>query len=191
MSTWNRTSAQPRSAIPEDAAEPGRRRSDWGTPRSKTVVWHDPTALASAGAELSGRAFLQAIVEGRLPPPPIVNLIGAELVSVGEGEAEFRCAPDESTYNPIGMVHGGLLCTLLDSAAGCAVHTLLPAGTGYSTIEIKVSFLRALRVDEGEVTVRGRVLRVGGRVGFAEAHARNPSGELVGHASSSILILRR
>ena len=109
--------------------------------RTKSISWHDPAALAVAGAELSGREFLEAIVDGRLPPPPIARLIGAELVSVGEGEALFRCAPDESTYNPIGIVHGGFLCTLLDSAAGCAVHTLLPAGTGYGSIEIKVSFL--------------------------------------------------
>jgi uncharacterized protein (TIGR00369 family) len=175
---------------PENVPEPGPSHRDWGTPRSKAVGWYDPAALAGAGAQLSGRAFLQRIVDGRLPPPPIANLIGAELVSVGEGEAEFRCAPDESTYNPIGMVHGGLLCTLLDSAAGCAVHTLLPAGTGYSTIEIKVSFLKALGADEGAVKARGRVLRVGGRVGFAEAHAFNSGGELVGHASSSILLLR-
>ena len=111
--------------------------------RTKSISWHDPAALARAGAELSGREFLEAIVDRRLPPPPIARLIGAELVSVGDGEAVFRCTPDESTYNPIGMVHGGLLCTLLDSAAGCAVHTRLPAGAGYGTIEIKVSFLNS------------------------------------------------
>src|SRR5687767_6450926 len=116
----------------------------WGAPRSKAVTWHDPAIPAAAAAELPGREFLQAIVDGRLPPPPIANLVGARLVSVGDGEALFRCTPDESTFNPIGMVHGGLLCTLLDSAAGCAVHTLLQAGVGYSSIEIKVSFLEAL-----------------------------------------------
>jgi len=108
----------------------------WGTPRSRTVTWYDPAIPAAAGAELPGRQFLRAIVEGRLPPPPIANLVGARLVSVGDGEALFRCTPDESTYNPIGMVHGGLLCTLLDTAAGCAIHTLLPAGVGFSSIEM-------------------------------------------------------
>jgi acyl-coenzyme A thioesterase PaaI-like protein len=109
--------------------------------RSKTVSWHDPVALSAAGARLPGRELLEAIIAGDLPPPPMAALIGVELVSVGEGEAVFRCTPDESTYNAIGIVHGGLLCTLLDTAAGCAVHSLLPAGAGFSSIEIKVSFL--------------------------------------------------
>jgi len=109
-------------------------------------------------------------------------------VSVADGEAVFRCAPDESTYNPIGMVHGGLLCTVLDSAAGCAVHTLLPAGAGYGTIEIKVSFLEPLHADAGEIEIHGHALRVGRRVAFAEAHARDTRGRLVGHATTSIAV---
>jgi uncharacterized protein (TIGR00369 family) len=87
------------------------------------------------------------------------------------------------------MVHGGFLCILLDSAAGCAVHTRLPAGVGYSSIEIKVSFLRAVRGDGSPIEVSGRVLRIGRRVAFAEAHARNRDGDLVGHATSSIAVL--
>jgi uncharacterized protein (TIGR00369 family) len=165
--------------------------SGWGEPRSKTVTWYDPGIAAAAAPGLPGREFLQAIIEGRLPPPPIAELVGARLVSVGDGEAVFRCTPDESAYNPLGMVHGGLLCTLLDSASGCAVHTLLPAGVGYSSIEIKVSFLKALRTDAGEIEVRGRSLRVGRQVAFAEAHAHDGNGELVGHATTSISLLRR
>jgi uncharacterized protein (TIGR00369 family) len=158
---------------------------------AKLVSWHDPVVLAEAGTELTGREFLEAIIDGRLPPPPMAALIGAELVSVDEGEAVFRCTPDESTYNPIGMIHGGLLCTLLDSAAGCAVQTLLPAGTGYASIEIKVSFLKPLRADSSEIEVHGHALRVGGRVAFAEAHAWDGNGELVGHATTSISVTRR
>lgn len=165
-------------------------RDGWGAARSRIVTWHDPAISAASAPALPGREFLQAIIEGRLPPPPIAGLVGARLVSVGDGEALFRCTPDEAMYNPLGMVHGGLLCTLLDSAAGCAVHTLLPAGVGYSSIEIKVSFLRALHADAGEIDVHGRALRVGRRVAFAEAHARDGAGELVGHATSSIAVLR-
>jgi uncharacterized protein (TIGR00369 family) len=102
----------------------------------------------------------------------------------------FVCTPDESTYNPGGIVHGGLLCMLLDSACGCAVQSTLPAGVGISTIEIKVSFLSALRADSGEVEVTGKTLRVGRQVAFAEAHARNGGGKLVGHATSSVALLR-
>jgi uncharacterized protein (TIGR00369 family) len=164
-------------------------RSGWGAQRSKEVRWHDPAALATESLQRSGREFLQSIVDGRLPPPPIAALLGMRLVSVGDGEALFACEPDEAVYNPIGMVHGGWLCTLLDSAAGCAVHSSLPAGAGYSSIEIKISFLKALRADAGAIEVAGRVLRVGRRVAFAEAHARNSSGEVVGHATTSVAIL--
>ena len=162
----------------------------WGATQSKTVTWHDPAALTAAAATLPGREFLQAILDGRLPPPPMAALIDAEPVAVGEGEAVFRCKPDESTYNPLGMVHGGLLCTLLDTAAGCAVQTLLPAGSGYASIELKVSFLKPLRASTGEIEARGRALKVGRRIAFAEAHARDQSGELVGHATTSLAINR-
>ena len=135
--------------------------------------------------------FLQALVDRELPPPPFAELIAAELVSVGDGVAMFRCTPDESTYNPLGMVHGGLMCTLLDSAAGCAVHTRLPAGVGFSSIEIKVSFLSAVRADSGTLEVEGRAIRVGRQVAFAEAHARDAGGKLVAHATTSVALKRR
>lgn len=162
---------------------------DWGEPRHKETTWHDPLVTARARAGLSGRQFLEHIAAGRLPPPPIIELVGARLVSIGDGEATFRATPDESVYNPIGMVHGGFLCTLLDSAAGCAIHTRLPAGTGYSTIEIKVSFLKAVRAGDGAIEVVGQALRVGRQVAFAEARAFNARGELVGHATSSLAII--
>jgi uncharacterized protein (TIGR00369 family) len=164
--------------------------SDWGEPRTKTVSWYDPEISASAGASTPGREYLQELVDGRLPPPPIAALVGARLTSVGEGEAVFRCVHDESVHNPAGMVHGGLLCMLLDSACGCSVQSLLPAGVGISSIEIKVSFLSALRADSGEVEITGRALRVGRQVAFAEAHARDGAGKLVGHATSSIALMR-
>jgi uncharacterized protein (TIGR00369 family) len=156
--------------------------------RSRTITWEDPAVLAAEGRGMPGREFLQSVIDGHLPPPPMMALIDAELLSVGDGEAVFRCTPDESSYNPIGMVHGGLLCTLLDSAAGCAVHTRLPAGVGYSAVEIKVSFLKALRAGGGAVEVHGRALQVGRRIAFAEAHARNGDGDLVGHATCSIAL---
>jgi uncharacterized protein (TIGR00369 family) len=163
---------------------------DVSATRSKIVTWQDPSISAAAMASLTGRELLQAIIDGRLPRPPIADLIDAHLTSVGEGVAVFECTPDESTYNPIGLVHGGLLCTLLDSAAGCAVHSLLPAGVGYSSIEIKVSFLAPVRADSGMLEVEGRALRVGRQVAFAEAHARTQDGKLVGHATSSLAVMR-
>jgi len=102
--------------------------ADWGPARTRDartrdVTWHAPSTLTAAAADLPGRELLQAIVDGHLPPPPMAELVGARLVSVGDGEVRFAWVPDESTYNPFGMVHGGLLCTLLDFAGGAAVHT--------------------------------------------------------------------
>lgn len=162
---------------------------DWGTPRSRQVSWHDPLITGRLAGRLSGRELLERIADGRLPPPPIAQLLGFELVSVGKGEALFRATPDESVYSPIGMVHGGWLCTVLDSAAGCALHTLLPAGTGYSTIELKVSFLKPIRADAGPIDVKGWVLRAGRRIAFAEAEARTSTGDLLGHATTSLALL--
>jgi uncharacterized protein (TIGR00369 family) len=161
----------------------------WGERRERRVSWYDPAPLSAAAASLSGLELLNAIIDGRLPPPPIASLFGAQLVSAGDGVAVFRCTPTESTYNPMGIVHGGFLCTLLDTAAGCAVHSLLPAGTGPGSIEIKVSFLKSLTADSGEIEIRGQALRVGSRVAFAEAHARGGDGELVGHATTSIALI--
>ena len=163
---------------------------EWGTPRGKTVTWHDPAILGTAADHMSGREFLEAIADGRLPDPPMANLVGARMAFVGDGEVRMRCRPDESAYNPFGTIHGGLLCTLLDFAAGAAVHSLLPAGVALSSIEIKVSYLMALRAAAGDIEARGKVLRIGRRVAFAEAHARNGKRELVGQATSSIAVLR-
>jgi uncharacterized protein (TIGR00369 family) len=164
--------------------------SDWGEPRTRTVTWHDPGIGLAAAARLCGREFLQAMIDGQLPRPPFAALIGAELVSVGDGVAVFRLVPDESTLNPLGLIHGGVLCTLLDSAAGCAVHSQLPAGVGMSSIEIKVSFLSRVPADGTAVEVEGRSLRVGRQVAFAEAHARTAAGKLIGHATTSIALAR-
>ncbi len=162
----------------------------WGELRSKTVSWYDPAISANARGSVSGREHLQAIIDGKLPVPPFAALVGARLHSVGDGEAVFRCTPDESTYNPGGIVHGGLLCMLLDSACGCSVQSTLPSGVAISSIEIKVSFLSALRSDSGELEIIGKALRVGRQVAFAEAYARNGDGKLVGQATSSIALIR-
>jgi len=172
------------------APHPPTVTTDWGTPRVREVTWHSPVTLAAAAAELSGRELLESISEGRLPAPPMADLVGARLVFVGDGEVRFAWTPDESAYNPIGMIHGGMLATLLDFAAGAAVHTRLTAGVGFSSIEIKVSYLKALRGGSGDIDVHGRALQVGRNIAFAEAHARNPADELVGHATSSLAVFR-
>jgi uncharacterized protein (TIGR00369 family) len=156
---------------------------------SKTITWEDPAATAAEGLKLNGHDYLTAVMEGRLPPPPMARLLGFQMTEIGDGVAAFTVTPDESTYNPIGMVHGGLLCTLLDSVAGCALHTRLEAGVAYSSIEIKVNFLKAIHAKTGTIEARGRVVRAGRRVGFAEAEAYS-GDQIVGSASTSLLITR-
>ena len=117
---------------------------------------------------MAGVDYLRAIRDGELPPAPIAGLLQFEMAEVEEGRVSFTCRPDESAYNPIGVVHGGLVCTLLDSVCGCAVHSTLPRGKGYTSIEIKVSYLKAVRLEQrpahrdrhpGQGRLAGRVQR--------------------------------
>ena len=160
----------------------------WGVPRSRTVHWNDPLPTAAAGATMSGVEYLQAMLDGKLPRAPISALVGITAGEIQDGQVTFYCTPDESTYNPIGTVRGGLLCTLLDSVTACAVHSALPAGTAYSSLEIKVSYLRAASA-RLEPTAVGRVTRRGRRVSLAEGEIRDPQGRLVATATSTCLIV--
>lgn len=156
--------------------------------RQKTVTWHDPGVSAAAVRTMSGLEFMQALILGELPPPPILSLMNLEAVAASEGMAEFRCTPDESHYNPIGSVHGGFVCTVLDSVLGCAAQTTLPAGQGYTSLEIKVNYLRGLTASSGTLTAIGRVTKPGSRACFAEGEVRDGAGKLIATASSTLLV---
>jgi uncharacterized protein (TIGR00369 family) len=160
----------------------------WGEPRSRTVTWYDPLLTAAGAMQRSGLETLQALRDGVLAPPPIVPLMQMDLIAVEQGRVEFSCLVDESVYNPIGVVHGGLVCTLLDTVAGCAVHSTLPSGTGYTSIEIKVTYLRAVTADSGPLRAVGRVVKPGRRVAFAEGEVFDAAGRSVATASSSLLV---
>jgi uncharacterized protein (TIGR00369 family) len=155
---------------------------------SKTVTWHDPRPSAAAALQLSGLEFLTKIIAGEIPAPPIARSLGYDLVEVGEGHAVFEVTPDDSHYNPIGVVHGGLALTLLDSAAGCAVQSTLPRGLAYTSLETKVNFLRAVTSDSGLLLARGWVTKPGKRAAFAEADLRGADGTLYATASSTCLV---
>ncbi len=161
----------------------------WGPARARTVQWYDPAVIAAGGAGLSGLDFIRALAEGRLPPPPIALLLGMWPTKVEPGLVEFECGPDESVYNPIGVVHGGLLCTLADSVAGCAVHTTLDPGTGYTSIDITVNYLRPVTMDSGTLRATGRVTKPGRRVALATAEIYDGAGRLVTTATSNCLII--
>ena len=159
--------------------------------RSRTVSWEDPLALADAGRALSGADYLQKLIRGELPPPPIAVLLNFRLDEIAEGRAVFVCDPAEYHYNPIGLVHGGLAATLLDSAMGCAVHSTLPAGVAYTTLEIKVNYLRPLVPDRGRVTCEGTLIHRGSRTATADGRLTDEKGRLYAHATTTCLLMER
>jgi len=158
--------------------------------RRVTISWEDPRPLAEAGRGMSGFEFLQKIVAGELPQPPLASLMDFQIVELAEGRAVFAVDPAEYHYNPIGVVHGGLAATLLDSAMGCAVHSMLPAGTGYTTLELKVNFIRAMTAETGRVRAEGKLIHLGARTATAEGRVLDESGKLYAHATTTCLILR-
>ena len=163
-------------------------REAWGSVRSRTVSWNDPGPSTAIGLSMPGLDYLQAMLNGVLPPPPIAALMQSDLVVAEHGRVVFTCRPDESVYNPIGSVHGGLVCTLLDSVLGCALHSTLPQGKGYTSVEIKVNYLKAVRLSSGVLTATGTVVKSGSRVGFTEGSITDATGALVATASSTLLI---
>lgn len=165
-------------------------KSEWGEAQTRTVTYWDPTQIVSASAGKSGLDALRAIQSGDVPPAPIgLSLGGMQFTTVEEGLIEIESTPDTSLYNPIGVVHGGYASTLLDSAGGCAVHTTLPPGFGYTTIELKVSFLRAIHGDGRPLLTRGWVVKPGKRVAFAEAEILDADGVKLATASTSCLVM--
>jgi uncharacterized protein (TIGR00369 family) len=157
--------------------------------RTRTYSWSDPLALVEAGETLPGLELLRKVMDGELPPPPIAGTLDFDLVDVGDGRAVFEGTPAEFHYNPIGVVHAGYTVTLLDSAMGCAFITTADAGTQWTTVELKTSFIRALTVDSGRVRVVGTILHRGRRLSTTEARVVDAEGRLCAHATSTILVL--
>jgi uncharacterized protein (TIGR00369 family) len=157
--------------------------------RSRTIHYQIPEADKAKLFERTGLDQLRAMAEGRIAAPPISSHIGLEFVTVSDGDVVMTAQPDESHYNPIGSVHGGFFATVLDSVCGCAVHSTLPAGVGYTSLEIKVSFLRPITAETGPVTAHGWVTRRGKAAAFADAEIRDGEGRVLATASSTCLII--
>jgi uncharacterized protein (TIGR00369 family) len=157
-------------------------------PRERTLAWEDPKTLAMAERTMTGRAFLEAIRDGKLPPPPVAQLLDFTLAEVDEGRVVITMAPQEFHFNPIGTVHGGMIATLLDSVMGLAVHSKLPAGRGYTTLEIKVNYVRGVTVGTGPVWAIGRIVHLGRQTALVEADLTDASGKLLSQASSTCLV---
>lgn len=158
--------------------------------RTRSITWEDPEPGARVGRTMSGLDYLKAIQEGTIPAPPIAVLMDMSIVETSEGRVVFAAQPAEYHYNPLGTVHGGFAATLLDSAMGCAVQSTLPAGTGYTTLELKVNYLRPMTRETGPVLCEGKVIHVGGRIATAEGRLIDADGKLYAHGTTTCIVLR-
>ncbi|MEV6633441.1 PaaI family thioesterase [Actinoplanes sp. NPDC051470] len=158
-------------------------------PRTRTFEWSDPAAYGpTLAGGATGLELLQAMVKGDLPAPPVMRLIGAEGIAVEEGSVSVFLEPQEFHYNPLGSVHGGVISTLLDTAAACSVQSTLPAGVGYTSLDLTVKFLRPITIASGRLTCTGSVLQRGRRTALAEARLTDAQGRLAAHATSTCMI---
>ncbi len=160
--------------------------------RTRTVTWADPLARLSDVASMSGLEYMSAVVEGKLPPPPIMVTMGITGGEAEEGRVVFRGEAGEYLYNPIGVVHAGFAMTILDSVMGCAVHTTLALGERYTTLETKVNFVRPITTETGPVRCEGVVVHRGARVATAEGKlVAEKDGKLLAHGSSTCLVIAK
>jgi uncharacterized protein (TIGR00369 family) len=146
-------------------------------------------STAEERAGLSGLELLQAMVAGKVPAPPIARTLGFRLAEVAPGRAVFEALPAPEFLNPLGSVHGGWALTLIDSATGCALHTELPEGVGYTTVETKANFTRAIASDGGPVRCAGKVVTRGRQIATAEAVLTDSGGRILAHGTSTLIIL--
>jgi uncharacterized protein (TIGR00369 family) len=135
-----------------------------------------------------GIDFLRGMLDGRYPAPPIARSMGFILTEVDPGRAVFEGAPTADFFNPLGTIHGGWTATILDSALGCCVHTIIKAGQGYTTVEMKVNYVRALMPETGRVRCEGKVIHAGSRIATSEARLVDGKGRLIAHASETCMI---
>jgi uncharacterized protein (TIGR00369 family) len=139
---------------------------------------------------LSGLEYMRQLLTGEREPSGMARLMNMRLVEVGEGRAAFAVEPDERHYNGLGIAHGGLAATLLDSALGCAINTLMPAGRVFTTLEMKINYVRPMRRETGEVRCEAEVLHAGSRVATAEGRIKDASGKLYAHGTATCMLFK-
>ena len=159
-----------------------------GIERSRSYEWSDPGEVAGAVLAMDGRAAIQAFVDESVVPP-IGRTLDFAITEVGEGTTEVRMVPQEFHFNPIGSVHGGIAATLLDTVTGCAVHSRLPQGTGYTTLSLTINYVRGMDIDTGEVRAIGTVTSMGRRVATASGTIEDASGRTIATATATCLLL--
>jgi uncharacterized protein (TIGR00369 family) len=176
---------------PADAKNPEETLARWRAEEAAVRARLKAAPGVASPAQVAGRSGLQlfqALLAGELPPPPMAVTLGFTLMRIEQGFAVFQGRPDVNYYNPMGTVHGGWFATLLDSAMGCAVHSTLPAGKAYTTLELKLNLVRALTESVPLVRAEGRLVHGGGRVATAEARLVGADGKLYAHASTTCLV---
>ena len=156
--------------------------------RERTFRWDDPMKGAKEALTMAGLDYFQAMNDGRLPMPPLLHTLDFKVESIEKGKAVFAFEPQEFHYNPIGTVHGGVISAILDSAMGCSIHSLLAAGTGYTTLELKVNFLKAITIKSGELKAVGKVIYSGSRTALVEAQLIDEKGTIYAHGVSTCMI---
>jgi uncharacterized protein (TIGR00369 family) len=156
--------------------------------RTRTYSWSNPMESAAVVGQFSGLDMLRAMINGKLPPPPIMHTAGIDRIEAEEGRVTVYMTAAEFHYNPIGSVHGGVIATLLDTAAGCAVHSTLPAGMGYTSLDLNTRFLRPITVASGQLRGEGVVVNRGRTTALAEARLYDAADRLVAHATSTCLL---
>ena len=159
------------------------------TKRERTFNWDNPLTGAAKAKDMPGLNYLMAMAAGNLPIPPVLSTLDIQVGNIEKGSVTFVFNPQEFHYNPIGTVHGGVITTVLDSAMGCTLHSLLPAGTGYTTLELKVNFLKAVTMQSGQLNATGKVIHAGSRTALIEAQLTDSSGTVYAHAVSTCLII--
>lgn len=159
------------------------------TKRERTYSWGNPQEGVELSKELSGIAYLQGMMRGEIPASPLIHTLDFEIGEVEEGSVSFVFEPKEFHYNPNGSVHGGVITSILDSAMGCTLHSLLPKGMVYTTLELKVNFLKMVHDQTGKLVAAGKIIHLGGRTALVEADLRNESGKVYAHAVSTCLLI--
>lgn len=164
--------------------------SEAARPRQRTITWLDPLPDVEKGLAMSGLDYLRALMRGDLASAPIAATMGMTIEEVDDSRVVFAAEPGEHHYNPLGTVHGGLVATLLDSAMACAIHTTLPAGVRYTTLELKVNFVRPILVSTGRIVCEGRVVHRGATVATAEGRVTAArDGKLHAHGTTTCIVL--
>jgi uncharacterized protein (TIGR00369 family) len=174
----------------EDRKTAADRLAEWQAldDRARAAVSGYGVSTREQIAGLSGVQMLQALIDGKLPAPPITKTLDFTLVLAEVGRVAFQGRPSLAHYNPMGTVHGGWFATLLDSALGCVVQSMLPAGKAYTTAELKVNFVRGVSTRTPLLRAIGSVIHVGSRMATADGRLVGPDGKLYAHASTTCFI---